>query len=193
MRDLAEGGALDWPSRPLDTRDRARGPASSSCDSKELLVPGMKVPSCSGGDEGPLLRGDLGNILLHRRRRPIADAKPREPSPQPRGLWSVPARRCAAYIEQLFDAVRDDGRCESWAGAKQYPSLTDRHRDGRAARWTRRASPHCSNLIQSASSQQPARRCSRRSKQAVVDVHDYGAGRCLEATARVTGATSSRL
>jgi cytochrome P450 len=91
--------------------------------SRKLSFPGMQVAEVFGVTEGPLYEEISRNILNidgddHRRLRNLVN-----PALTPRAVERYrPAMR--GFIEELFETVRADGRCEFVeAIAKPYPSL----------------------------------------------------------------------
>src|SRR5215203_6554259 len=91
---------------------------------KSATFPGMKIAEMFEVPEGPLLEQMRRNILHingddHRRLRNLVN-----PAFTPRAAdrWR-PAMR--EFLDELWDAVRDDGECDFVAAfAKPYPSLT---------------------------------------------------------------------
>jgi cytochrome P450 len=90
---------------------------------KSATFPGMKIAELFGIDEGPLFEEIRRNILhlngdQHRRLRNLVN-----PAFTPRAAdrWRP---RMREFLEQLWNDVKDDGRCEFVeAFAKPYPSL----------------------------------------------------------------------
>src|SRR4051794_41692119 len=91
---------------------------------RSATFPGMKIAELFGVESGPLYEEMRRNILHingadHARLRQLVN-----PSLTPRAAdrWR-PAMR--GFIEELYDAVADQGRCDFVAAfAKPYPSLT---------------------------------------------------------------------
>jgi cytochrome P450 len=121
MAQLAEGGWL--AATPLGAVVLDRETAEHFLRSKQTTFPGRKLAEIFGIETGPLAEELRRNILCidgddHRRLRNLVN-----PAFTPRAAdrWR-PAMR--AYLQQLWDAVADRGRCEFVeAFAKPYPSL----------------------------------------------------------------------
>jgi cytochrome P450 len=100
-----------------------REAASFFLRTKSATFPGMKIAELFGIDEGPLFEEIRRNILhlngdQHRRLRNLVN-----PAFTPRAAdrWRP---RMREFLEQLWNEVKDDGRCEFvQAFAKPYPSL----------------------------------------------------------------------
>jgi cytochrome P450 len=121
MAQLAEHGWL--AATPLGAVVLDRETAEHFLRSKQTTFPGRKLAEIFGIETGPLAEELRRNILCidgddHRRLRNLVN-----PAFTPRAAdrWR-PAMR--AYLQQLWDAVAADGRCEFVeAFAKPYPSL----------------------------------------------------------------------
>jgi cytochrome P450 len=90
---------------------------------KEAMFPGLMIAELFGISDGPLYEEIVNNIINvngddHRRLRNLVN-----PALSPRAVRRYrPAMR--RFLEQLLDAIGDDGRCEFIeAFAKPYPSL----------------------------------------------------------------------
>jgi cytochrome P450 len=121
MAELAQQGWL--AATPLGAIVLDREAAELFLRSRSTTFPGRKLAEIFGIQTGPLAEELRRNILCidgddHRRLRNLVN-----PAFTPRAAdrWR-PAMR--AYLQQLWDAVADDGRCEFVeAFAKPYPSL----------------------------------------------------------------------
>ena len=121
MAELAEQGWL--AATPLGAIVLDREAAELFLRSRSTTFPGRKLAEIFGIETGPLAEELRRNILCidgddHRRLRNLVN-----PAFTPRAAdrWR-PAMR--TYLQQLWDAVADDGRCEFVeAFAKPYPSL----------------------------------------------------------------------
>src|SRR5262245_46382279 len=121
MFRLREQGWL--AASPLGCYVLDRESAAHFLRTRQATFPGQKIAEIFGIEDGPLREEIDRNILHvngddHRRLRNLVN-----PAFTPRAAdrWR-PAMRM--YLEQLWDAVRDDGRCEFVeAFAKPYPSL----------------------------------------------------------------------
>src|SRR5262245_9621270 len=121
MFRLREQGWL--AASPLGCYVLDRESAAHFLRTRQATFPGQKIAEIFGIEDGPLREEIDRNILHvngddHRRLRNLVN-----PAFTPRAAdrWR-PAMRM--YLEQLWDAVRDDGRCEFVESfAKPYPSL----------------------------------------------------------------------
>jgi cytochrome P450 len=121
MAELAQQGWL--AATPLGAIVLDREAAELFLRSRSTTFPGRKLAEIFGIETGPLAEELRRNILCidgddHRRLRNLVN-----PAFTPRAAdrWR-PAMR--AYLQELWDAVADDGRCEFVeAFAKPYPSL----------------------------------------------------------------------
>jgi cytochrome P450 len=122
MEELRE---RTWLARsPLGVFVLDREAAGFFLRTRSATFPGMKIAALFEIEEGPLLEEMRRNILNlngadHRRLRNLVN-----PAFTPRAAdrWR-PAMR--EFLGELWDAVRDDGRCDFVAAfAKPYPSLT---------------------------------------------------------------------
>jgi cytochrome P450 len=122
MRELREEG---WLARgPFGYMVLDRESAEFFLRTRAATFPGMKIAEIFGVSEGPLFEQMQRNILHvngadHARLRSLVN-----PALSPRAVERyAPAMR--GFLEELFAAVADDGRCEFVeAFAKPYPSLT---------------------------------------------------------------------
>jgi cytochrome P450 len=121
---MAELRAQGWlAATPIGVMVLEREAAEVFLRSRSTTFPGRKLAELFGIETGPLAEELRRNILCidgddHRRLRNLVN-----PAFTPRAAdrWR-PAMR--TYLEQLWDAVRADGRCEFVdAFAKPYPSL----------------------------------------------------------------------
>jgi cytochrome P450 len=121
---MAELRAQGWlAATPIGVMVLEREAAEVFLRSRSTTFPGRKLAELFGIETGPLAEELRRNILCidgddHRRLRNLVN-----PAFTPRAAdrWR-PAMR--TYLEQLWAAVRDDGRCEFVeAFAKSYPSL----------------------------------------------------------------------
>src|SRR5262245_33337393 len=121
---MAELRAQGWlAATPIGALVLEREAAELFLRSRSTTFPGRKLAELFGIEHGPLAEELRRNILCidgddHRRLRNLVN-----PAFTPRAAdrWR-PAMR--TYLEQLWGAVRDDGRCEFVeAFAKPYPSL----------------------------------------------------------------------
>src|SRR3954452_15978467 len=122
MRELAERSWL--ADSPLAYFVLDREAATFFLRTKKATFPGMKIAELFGVESGPLYEEMRRNILHvngadHARLRQLVN-----PSLTPRAAdRRRPAMR--GFIEDLYDAVADQGRCDFVAAfAKPYPSLT---------------------------------------------------------------------
>src|SRR3954452_19753594 len=122
MRELAERSWL--ADSPLAYFVLDREAAMFFLRTKKATFPGMKIAELFGVESGPLYEEMRRNILHvngadHARLRQLVN-----PSLTPRAAdRRRPAMR--GFIEELYDAVADQGRCDFVAAfAKPYPSLT---------------------------------------------------------------------
>jgi cytochrome P450 len=122
MRELAE---RSWIAQsPLAYFVLDREAATFFLRTKKATFPGMKIAELFDIESGPLYEEMQRNILHingpdHARLRQLVN-----PSLTPRAAdrWRPAMRR---FIEQLYDAVKDERRCDFVAAfAKPYPSLT---------------------------------------------------------------------
>src|SRR3954470_9728026 len=121
MAELRERGWL--AATPIGAMVLEREAAEVFLRSRSTTFPGRKLAELFGIESGPLAEELRRNILCidgddHRRLRNLVN-----PAFTPRAAdrWR-PAMR--TYLEQLWEAVRSDGRCEFVeAFAKPYPSL----------------------------------------------------------------------
>src|SRR3954471_3944347 len=122
MRELRETGWL--AAAPLGFVVLDREAATFFLRTRSATFPGMKIAELFGVESGPLREEMERNILhldgaVHSRLRNLVN-----PAFTPRAAdrWREPMR---GFLEQLFEGVRDGGRCEFVeAFAKPYPSLT---------------------------------------------------------------------
>jgi cytochrome P450 len=125
MRDLEGQGWLAAGPLGFLTLDRESG--EFFLRTKAAIFPGLTMAELFEVRDGPLHREMQGNIINvngddHRRLRNLVN-----PALTPRAAdRHRPAMR--GFLEQLLDALPDDGRCEFVeAFAKPYPSLTIAH------------------------------------------------------------------
>jgi len=122
MRDLASRGWLAQGPYGYVVLDREAG--EFFLRTRSAIFPGMKIAELFDVKDGPLWEEMRANILHvngadHTRLRALVN-----PALTPRAVtrWR-PAMR--GFLEDLFSAVRDDGRCEFVSAfAKPYPSQT---------------------------------------------------------------------
>src|SRR3954467_7290207 len=122
---MSELRAQGWlAAAPLGFIVLDREAATFFLRTRSATFPGMKIAKLFGIESGPLREEMDRNILhlngdVHRRLRNLVN-----PAFTPRAAdrWRAAMR---GFLEELFDAVADAGRCEFVAAfAKPYPSLT---------------------------------------------------------------------